>query len=99
MLTVVFIWITRIAMQRASAGPAEALGTWILVSYAAKGVLILVGITLASKDEHVSRAAFGLTLVAGIVTNVALQAAALAAGQDRHGAADPHGDPATAYRR
>lgn len=73
-LTTAFIWVTRVAMQRASAGPAEALGTWILVSYAAKFVLILVGITLASKDQHISRAAFGLTLVAGIVTNVALQA-------------------------
>jgi hypothetical protein len=73
-LATVFAWVTRVAMVRASAGPPEALGVWILVSYAVKGVLVLVGLTLGAKDGDLSRTAYGLTLVIGIVVSVGLQA-------------------------
>lgn len=72
-LALVFMWVTRVAVLRARAADASAIALWVLISYGAKFVLVLVTTALVARAGDVGRGGYGVTLLVGVVVSVLAQ--------------------------
>ncbi len=72
-LALTFMWVTRVAVLRARMGEPAAIAMWVLLSYAAKFVLVVVVTALVARAGEVSRGGYAAALLVGVVVSVAAQ--------------------------